>query len=58
VVRRRKGILLLEVVVAMTALAVMGAAVAAVLERQARDVRQLYEERVAWEVELYDWSEE
>jgi len=48
--RSRRGIVLLEVVVALAIIVVAAIAATVLLYRQAADIRALYEERVAWEI--------
>jgi len=45
----RKGFALLEILAAMTVMAVLAVSAAVVLQGQAQGVQRLYEERVAWE---------
>jgi len=46
---RERGLVLWEVLASLFVVALVGASAAAVLRAQGRDVRMLYEERVAWE---------
>lgn len=62
---KKRGFVLIEVVVALSIIVVAAIAATVFLYRQAADVRALYEERVAWEIasgrleelESADWSD-